>query len=109
MIGLARTKIRNARPKRAAPNQNRRGGRGIRISLAPSKGPPRSNGSKGLNGRLMWGEAYAVPKATLSALKSVSGVMSGNRGFPLIGRLAAPTCLLTFPLRIGFWKDWRKA
>src|SRR5260370_35153615 len=42
--------------------------------------------------------------------------MSGNRGFPLrasatrfgltecIGRLASPTCLLTFPLRIGLLK-----
>jgi hypothetical protein len=34
--------------------------------------------------------------------------MSGNRGFPLIGRLASPTCLLTFPLRMGLFEiGWR--
>src|SRR2546428_5565315 len=45
-IGLAKKKIRMARPNRPAPIQKRRGGRGVRRSR-PSNGPPRSNGSNG--------------------------------------------------------------
>src|SRR2546425_7311357 len=45
-IGLAKKKIRMARPNRPAPIQKRRGGRGMRSSR-PSNGPPRSNGSNG--------------------------------------------------------------
>jgi len=47
-IGLERKKMRMATPKSAAPTQKRRGGRGTRMSRAPSNGPPRSNGSNGL-------------------------------------------------------------
>src|SRR2546429_8297768 len=45
-IGLAKKKMRTARPNSPAPTQKRRGGRGNRISRG-SNGPPRSNGSNG--------------------------------------------------------------
>src|ERR1700682_5303378 len=52
-IGLERKKSRNAKPNIPKPPQKRRGGRGTRISRAPSNGPPRSNGSNGRERRVI--------------------------------------------------------